>query len=144
MRLALQTDYALRTLMFLAWRGERATIVQVAAFYGISQAHVAKVVNQLARQRYVRSIRGLGGGLELARRPEDISVGEVIRAFEGPLHLLECIGTEDVCAIQGFCKLRGVLAEADRLQREHLDGVTLADVLPARRHIQQYEQSRSG
>ena len=144
MRLALQTDYALRTLMFLAWHGERATIVQVAEFYRISQAHVAKVVNQLARQRYVRSIRGLGGGLELARKPEEIRIGEVIRSFEGPLHLLECIGTADVCAIQGFCKLRGVLAEADRLQTEYLDGVTLADVLPARRRIQQFEQSRTG
>lgn len=144
MRLALQTDYALRTLMFLAWRGERATIVQVAEFYGISQTHVAKIVNQLARQRYVRSIRGLGGGLELARKPEEIRIGEVIRSFEGAMHLLECVGTLDVCAIQNFCKLRGVLAEAERLQMEYLDSVTLADVLPARRQIQQFEHSRPG
>ena len=144
MRLALQTDYALRTLMFLAWRGERATIMQIAEFYGISQAHIAKVVNQLARQRYVRSIRGLGGGLELARKPAEIRIGEVIRSFEGAMHLLECIGTDDVCAIQSFCKLRGALAEAERLQMEYLDSVTLADVLPARRQIQQFQQSRTG
>ena len=142
MRLALQTDYALRTLMYLAWHGERTTVVQVAEFYGISQAHVAKVVNLLARHGYVRSIRGLGGGLELGRRPGEIRIGEVIRTFEGSMNLLECVGRDDLCVIQPFCKLRGVLAEAERIQMEYLDGVTLAEVLPKPRELRQIETSR--
>ena len=139
MRLALQTDYALRTLMYLGVRGDRATVDEVAGFYGISAAHVAKVVNQLARMGYVRGIRGVGGGIELSRRPEDVSLGQVILAFEGDLHLLECVGTEDVCAIQPFCKLRGVLAEAERLQLEYLNGVTLRDVIPTRRQVRRLQ-----
>lgn len=135
MRLTTHTDYALRTLMYLATIGERATAAQVAMLYGVSTNHMAKVVNQLSRRGYVRSIRGIGGGIELARQPEDIRLGEVIEAFEGNMHLLECVATEDVCAIQSFCKLKGALAEAERVQLDYLNSVTLADVAPTNRQF---------
>lgn len=135
MTLTMQTDYALRTLMYLAACRTRATVGDVAQFYGISQAHVAKVVNQLARLGFVRSIRGAGGGIELARDSAEISVGEVIAAFEGDLHLLDCVGMLGVCAIENFCRLKKVLAEAERLQAEYLAGVKLADVVPTRRQV---------
>src|SRR5690606_17722928 len=118
--------------MFLATRSERSHVADVARLFGISVHHVAKVVNQLARFGYLRSVRGVGGGIEMARRPEDIRVGEVIESFEGSLHLLDCIGTANVCSIESFCKLKGVLAEAERVQRDYLNSVTLADVVPTR------------
>jgi Rrf2 family transcriptional regulator, nitric oxide-sensitive transcriptional repressor len=132
MRLALHTDYALRTLIYLATAPGRATIGGVAGFYGISAAHVAKVVQQLAKRGYIRSVRGVGGGIELARRPEDIAIGGVLLDFEGNLRLLECVATEGVCLIESFCKLKRVLAEAERVQLEYLQSVTLRDVLPVR------------
>jgi Rrf2 family nitric oxide-sensitive transcriptional repressor len=135
MRLTTQTDFALRTLMYLTARSGRATIAQVAELFGISIHHVAKVVNLLARLGYVRSIRGIGGGIELARRPEEVRLGDFIEALEGDMHLLECVETEDVCAIQSFCKLKGVLAEAERVQIAYLNGVTLRDVTPANRQL---------
>ncbi len=133
MRLDLQTDYALRTLMFLASRKarQRATIADVAKYFKISEPHVAKVVNQLARLGFVRSVRGVGGGIELGRQPADIRIGEVVVAFEGNMHLLECVGTDDVCVIQEHCKLRTALARAERLQLDYLNGVRLVDVIPA-------------
>lgn len=129
MRLSLHTDYALRTLMFLAARPERASIGQVAEFFHISKDHVAKVVQTLARLSYVRSIRGVGGGIELLRRPEEIRIGQVIRDFEGATHLLECVAVENVCVIQPACRLKGVLAKAERLQMDYLDSVRLTDVV---------------
>jgi len=129
MRLGLHTDYALRTLMYLSARKKRASVAEVAAFYAISKDHVAKVVQSLVRHGYVRSIRGAGGGIEIARRPEDISVGQVIDDFEGNWHLLECVGVENVCVIQPGCKLRKVFAEAERLQSAYLHGVRLSDVV---------------
>jgi len=140
-RLAMQTDFALRTLMFLALQEQRSRVADVAAFYGISAPHVAKVVNSLSRLGLVRSIRGAGGGIELARNAEEISVGDVILAFEGNLHLLECVGTPDVCAIQRFCPLLNVLAEAERRQVEYLNSVTLADVLPRKQHVKRYREN---
>lgn len=130
MTFSLQTDYALRTLMLLASRKKRATVGEVAAFFGISVPHVAKVVNQLSRLGFIRSIRGIGGGIELKKDPATIRIGEVILAFEGNLHLLECVGTEDVCKIQSYCKLRTVLAHAEQLQLTYLNDVFLSDVIP--------------
>lgn len=135
MQLTTHTDFALRTLMYLATTAERATVGQVAQLYGVSTNHMAKVVNQLARLGYIRCIRGIGGGIELARQPADIRIGEVIETFEGNMHLLDCVATENVCAIQSFCKLKGVLAEAERVQLEYLNNVTLADVAPTKRQF---------
>jgi Rrf2 family nitric oxide-sensitive transcriptional repressor len=136
MRLALQTDYALRTLLYLGSRSGRATVGEVAEFYGISVHHLGKVVHQLGRFGYVRNVRGPGGGIELAREAGGISVGAVVRAFEGRnVRLLDCVDTPDVCVIQPGCRLRGVLAEAERRQMEYLDGVTLAELLPTPRDL---------
>lgn len=130
MRLSLQTDYSLRTLMYLAAKPDRQTVAAVADFFQISQTHIGKVVHHLARLGYIRSIRGIGGGLELARSPDEITVGEIVRAVEGNVHLLECIGMDDVCVIQKHCKLRTVLDRAERIQFDYLDTVRLSDVLP--------------
>ena len=67
MKLSLHTDYALRFLMFLVSRPGRTTIAEVAEFYGISKDHLAKVTQQMVRLGYVRSIRGINGGIELIR-----------------------------------------------------------------------------
>jgi len=129
MRLALQTDYALRTLLYLASKPGRASIAQIAEFYGISKDHVAKVVRRLGQLGYIRNLRGVGGGVEMAARPEQITIGEIVLEFEGNMNLLECVSREGVCVIQPGCKLRGVLAEAERIQMEYLDSVTLHDVM---------------
>ena len=139
MRLTTQTDFALRTLMYLTARSGRATVAQVAQLYGISTHHVAKVVNLLGRYGYVRNVRGIGGGIELARPPDEIRLGDVVESFEGNMHLLECVDTENVCAIESFCKLKRVLAEAERIQLEYLNSVTLADVAPAARQLARVE-----
>lgn len=133
MRLTTHTDFALRTLMYLATRSERTTAASVADIYGVSTHHLAKVVHQLSRLGYVRSVRGIGGGIELAKQPDEIRLGEVIEALEGNMHLLDCVVTEDVCAIQSFCKLKGILTEAERVQLDFLNTVTLADVTPTKR-----------
>jgi Rrf2 family transcriptional regulator, nitric oxide-sensitive transcriptional repressor len=130
MRLSLQTDYSLRTLMYLAAKPGRHTVADIAEFFQISQSHIGKVVNQLARHGYLRGIRGIGGGLELARAADEITIGEVVRSVEGNMHLLECINVEDVCVIQRHCKLRSVLDRAERIQLDYLETVRLSDVLP--------------
>lgn len=132
MRLSLQTDYALRTLMYLASDSDRTTIAEVSGFFRIPAPNVAKVVNQLARLGYVRSVRGIGGGIELAVSAEEITIGEIVETFEGSLHLLECVGTDNVCVIQDYCKLRNVLARAEQVQVDYLKGVRLCDVLPVK------------
>lgn len=141
MKLTTQTDYALRTLMFLATRQSRANVADVANLFDISTNHVAKVVNLLTRAGYVRSTRGIGGGIELALDPEDISVGEVIQLMESDTHLLSCVGSDDSCLIHSFCKLKKVLSEAERIQQEYLHRITLAEVIPTRRQMNQVKST---
>jgi Rrf2 family nitric oxide-sensitive transcriptional repressor len=130
MRLSLQTDYALRTLLYLGSRPGRATVAEVAGFYRISAHHLGKVVHHLGRLGVIRNVRGATGGMELVRPPSEITIGAVIRAFEGATRLLDCVDTPGVCVIQPGCRLRGVLAEAERRMMDYLAGVTLADILP--------------
>ena len=80
MRLTVYTDFSLRVLMFLALKGDGlATIAEIAKAYGISKNHLVKVAHQLGLAGYVETVRGKGGGLRLARRPESIVLGEVVR-----------------------------------------------------------------
>jgi Rrf2 family nitric oxide-sensitive transcriptional repressor len=129
--LALHTDFALRTLLYLATKQGRSTVHEMADFYRISVNHLGKVAHQLGRLGYVRNVRGPGGGIELARGVAEITVGGVVRDFEGRnIRLLECVDTPGQCVIQPGCILRRVLIEAERRQMDYLDGVILTALLP--------------
>jgi Rrf2 family protein len=93
MRLTLYTDYAVRMLMFVALRdGQRGTIREIAAAYGISRNHLMKVAHNLQREGYLTTTRGKGGGLQLALPPDQIRLGTLVRTMEPDLILAECFG----------------------------------------------------
>lgn len=135
MQLTRYSDFSLRVLIYLAVRPERlATIEEISQAYGISRAHLMKVVHQLGRAGFVATVRGRGGGLQLAREPAEITVGEIIRHTEGDLNLVECFDpATSHCRIEPFCGLRGVLEEALDAFLETLDRYTLADLVARRR-----------
>src|SRR5688572_26119897 len=129
-RLNLSTDYALRTLLYLASEpGRQASTREIAGFYGISADHTSKVIQHLAHGGYVRAGRGRGGGVRLARPAPEISVGEVVELFEGPVALLECVDHSGVCVIESGCRLRRLLGEAGAQLIRTLRKTTLADLV---------------
>jgi Rrf2 family nitric oxide-sensitive transcriptional repressor len=136
MRLTTFSDYALRVLMFAAAAGDRLiTIEETAKAYGISRAHLMKVVNILTRAGYIKSVRGRSGGFTLAAPPQDINLGAVVRATEPDFALVECFATGNQCIITRHCGLPNVLNEALRAFVAVLDRYTLADIALARRNF---------
>lgn len=125
MRLSRHTDYALRVLIHLAARPERlSSIAEIARAYAISENHLMKVVHMLGRAGFVRTVRGRGGGIELALPADAIRIGAVVRHGEADLNLADC----GECLIAPACGLTGVLREALDAFLTVLDRYSLADI----------------
>ncbi|MCB1435831.1 MAG: Rrf2 family transcriptional regulator [Rhodobiaceae bacterium] len=130
MHLTTFTDYSLRVLIYLGIKGEElATIGEIASAYGVSQNHLMKIVQNLAGMGYVETIRGKGGGLRLGALPEEINVGEVVRACERNMALVECFEPGTGCCIEKACLLKGLFREAGEAFLAVLEKYHLSDLL---------------
>lgn len=131
------TDYALRVLVYAAvHRGQRCLTAEAAAAFGLSRHHVVKVVNELQHLGYLETTRGRTGGFRLARAPQLIRVGEVVRRTEGSLAVVECFDREtNTCPLARACGLKGALAEAFDAFFAVLDRHTLADLVSEPRWV---------
>ena len=126
MRLTRYTDYALRVLIHLGAQPDRVcSIAEIARAYGVSQNHLMKVAHDLGKAGYVEGVRGRTGGIRLARPPETINVGAVVREMAEGFDLVEC----DTCTIAPACELTRILDEALAAFMNVLDRYTLADLL---------------
>jgi Rrf2 family transcriptional regulator, nitric oxide-sensitive transcriptional repressor len=122
--------------MYLAAFPDRlATIEQVAGAYGISQNHIMKVVQRLARHGFVETLRGRAGGVRLAKPPEKITVGAVLRATEEDFYLVECFRPEGSCSITPVCRLKGALNDALEAYLDVLDEWTVAELVSNPRRL---------
>lgn len=130
MQLTQFTDFSLRLLIYLARLPEPglATIAEIADYYQISRNHLVKVANSLANQGFIISIRGKGGGIQLARPAYTIGLGEVVRQTELNMNLVECFDIRsNQCRLIRNCFLKATLYEAQRTFMAVLDKYTLAD-----------------
>jgi Rrf2 family nitric oxide-sensitive transcriptional repressor len=124
MQLTQHTDFGLRLLIRLARSGGGPiALTEFAAEQKLSYHHVAKVAQELAREGFIKSRRGRSGGVELARAPQDIRMGEVVRALERGLRLADCA----TCELRHDCETSGLLAEALGAFMAVLDRTTLAE-----------------
>ncbi len=136
MQLTLYTDYAFRVLVHLASRGENVVTVQeVANALGVSRNHLVKVVHHLGLMGLLKSVRGKGGGIVLARPADEINMAEVIQLMEKNLDLLECFhNTEYDCKANSACNLRAALRMAQQQFFNTLAQFTLRDLLRQHSH----------
>ena len=130
MRLAEYTDYTLRVLMYCAARPQQlVTIGELADHHGVSKNHLMKIVNDLARQGVLQTLRGRGGGLRLLKQPTAIRIGDVVRGSETDFRLVECFDPlTNTCTLSPSCRLKGVFDSALKAYFRELDGVTLAEL----------------
>jgi Rrf2 family nitric oxide-sensitive transcriptional repressor len=125
----LQTDYALRTLIYLAHVERQASVQEIASAYGISRDHLFKVVQQLVRLGLIVSRPGRNGGVRLGRDASAINCGEVIAGFEGRHGLLPCVKDQAYCLLEPGCALRATLIKAEQAMFDVLEGLTIAQIV---------------
>jgi Rrf2 family nitric oxide-sensitive transcriptional repressor len=129
MQLTQYSDYSMRVLLYLSQTpNEISTISEISDFYKISKNHLVKVVHRLAQLDYIVSIQGKGGGIKLAKNPNDIKIGEVLRQTEPNFYLVECFDEKtNRCVITQTCRLKGILHQGMEAFFKVLDQYTLQD-----------------
>ena len=132
MMISTRGRYALRVMVDLAEHQADGYIPMkdVAARQGISLKYMEKILPVLANNGIVAGIQGKGGGYRLSRTPEEYTLGQILELTEGslaPVACLEC-GAQP-CDRAGTCRTLPVWTGLDRVIRQYLDSVTLADLL---------------
>ncbi len=131
MRLTTRTNLAARVLMSCAVNdGVIVRSMDIAQRSKASLSHMLQVVTMLKEHGFIETLRGRAGGLRLARPATEISIGEVIRIFEGRIAFTECFDSaKNTCPLVSACRLRGFLSRSVEAFFHEMDMVTLADLV---------------
>ena len=140
-RVSTRGDYASRALLSLALHadaGVPTSVRDIAERTGLPQPYLEQILLALKGAGLVRSKRGVGGGYGLARTPEEITLGQIVSAVDGPI-VAGDFGEphqNGACDHEGQCVLLSVWADVGEHMRQHLDSFTLADMLTRARGAQ--------
>ena len=129
LRFTKRADYGLMAINYIVLRGEEGAVSakRIADEFGIPPELLAKILQRLAKKGFTASHNGPKGGYVLARSPQEITVGQVVRALEGPIHIVNCL--EDVdCAQFPRCNLRRPVQKIQASISYLLDTMTLAEL----------------
>ncbi|CAK7192782.1 HTH-type transcriptional repressor NsrR [Commensalibacter sp. Nvir] len=126
MQLSRYTDYSLRILIYLGIHRERlSSINEIATCYNISQNHLMKIVHNLGKSGFITTVRGRRGGLQLNKKPEEITLSSVIRNSEESSRPIKC----KACIIEDDCIIQDVVIKAFEAFYNVLNQYTLADAI---------------
>ena len=134
--LSKKTKYALKSLIYLANNQEAGAVLisELAEKERMPRKFLELILLTMKNKGVLMSKKGRGGGYQLARSPKAISIGEVVRMFDGPLAPVQCVSETayakcSECADERTCGIRLVMKDARDALADILDGTTLADVL---------------
>ena len=131
MRLSSMADYAVVTMSAAARHcgGTRVNAAQLAAETGLPVPTVQKLVSKLTSAGLLRSSRGIGGGLKLARPAAAITLADIIEAVEGPIALTMCSdGVNHACVLDAHCRVKPHMGVVGRAVRGALGAVSLTEL----------------
>jgi Rrf2 family protein len=133
MRLSTQSRYGVRAIFDIAYHSEglKTQVKDISRRQGISQRYLEQIFQKLKRAGIVGSKRGPSGGYFLSKKPEDITVGEVIRITEGGINPVLCVNPEDSsqpCEKSGECVTQIVWNEAGKRLKDYFDSITIRDL----------------
>lgn len=132
MKLSRRTDYALRVLFTLVDEQGNGPIPirELSERNGVPKQFLEHIMLELKEQGWVSSVPGRSGGYELAKHPDEISMGQVVRHFQGLLAPLGCVSANryEACSQESICRFRRILLEVRNHTAELMDRATLACV----------------
>lgn len=138
MEITRQADYAMRAVLYLAIY-RQASIGQIAAAQFVPREYLAKIVQQLVRAGIARSRRGVGGGVSLAKNPEDITLLEVLEAIEGPLAVNRCFRLPNECPRESFCGVHHELVHVQDVLARELGRINFARLARKETELKRHE-----
>lgn len=124
--------YALRLMIDLAVNntGENISIKSISERQGISVKYLEQIISMLNRAGYVKSERGSNGGYRLAKRPEEYTIGMILRLTEGSLAPIACVeDSENTCSRYASCPTVSVWKKINDAVNDVVDNITLADLV---------------
>jgi Rrf2 family protein len=129
LRFTKRADYGLMAIHYIAVHDDLGAVSakRIAEEFSIPQELMAKILQRLAKERLIVSQNGPKGGYVLTRRPGEISVGEVIRALEGPISIVSCLEDDD-CPQMERCSLRRPVKKIQVAINQLLDSMSLAEL----------------
>ena len=133
MRLSTQSRYGVRAIFDIAYHSEglETQVKEISRRQGISQRYLEQIFQKLKKGGIVASKRGPSGGYFLNKKPEDITVGEVIQITEGGINPVLCVNPEDSsqpCERSGECVTQVIWNEAGKKLKEYFNSVTIRDL----------------
>lgn len=127
MKFSTRDRYALRLMVELANHGDGLVpLKEISDTQQISLKYLEQIITPLAKAGLVTSVRGAQGGYRLARPEEEITAGEILRAVEGELTAIPCLGANMECPRRDQCQTLGFWCGLNDLINQYVDGVTLA------------------
>jgi Rrf2 family protein len=131
LRFTKRADYGLMAIHYIAIHEDRGSVSakRIADEFRIPPELLAKILQRLARERLIVSHNGPKGGYALARRPAEISVGQVVRAIEGPINIVECMESDSDCPQMARCNLRRPVQKIQVAISQMLDSMSLAELV---------------
>ena len=131
MKLSTRSRYGARILVDLARHKDQGTVQigEISKRQDISVKYLEQLIRPLKKAHLVTSVRGPKGGHLLAEKPEDISLGQVVRLFEGQSDLVECVSFPEKCPMSDDCQVRLAWRDATEVLYAKLDSTTISDLM---------------
>jgi Rrf2 family protein len=124
------TDYAIRAVAYIAANVKAVTSVsEMVKALGMPRPFLRKILQVLNRKGFLTSYRGKAGGFKLALEPGEIFILDLIKVFQGPVRLTECIFKKRLCPRRTECALRKKLSAIEGNVLKELRSVTIASLL---------------
>jgi len=132
MKVSTKGDYATRAMQDLALRYDQGPIQieDIARRQHLPVRYLEQILLSLKRAGFLESKRGMSGGYFLAKHPREITVGAIIRAMEGPIVPIFCVGgaPREICIEEPYCSLRDIWADVRDAVSKIVDHTTLEDL----------------